>query len=103
MFEPNTLLLDYADARNASAGLTAPYSCDASLSTTVGEPGSLNPNDACGIVTFESARHSFWDLQVPVSGFSNGIDSMVLSDCRYSACEFGKPKTKKAKKKVLPN
>ena len=73
LFEPEVILSDYMAARNSSSGLTADYYCGASLVTTAGEKGSLEPQEKCGAISFDkTSRPVVWEIPVP-AGFSDDV------------------------------
>jgi hypothetical protein len=93
LFDGTTTLTDYVAAREASGAVTASFTCDVSLVTTAGEPGSLAPQEGC-VIGFDAERPVVWNLPVPISGGING--DLILSDCGYNACVFNESVTPKA-------
>jgi hypothetical protein len=73
---------DYAVLLNKD-GITAPFFCDAQLTTTAGQPGSLKRSDNCSAIVFTKERPKAWDLQFPEAD----VGSLgTLKDCGYNQC-----------------
>lgn len=87
LFDGNTTLSDYDEARNASGSITAAHTCDISLVTTAGKPGSLEPNNEC-VIKYDSSRPLVWGIPVPISEDGSLTNQKNLTNCGYNACVF---------------
>jgi hypothetical protein len=91
----DTTLAPYpADESTAESrtSLTVPYFCDAQLTTTAGERGSLERSNNCSAITFDETRPAAWDIPYPLSAGSSMSDlSVQLSNCGYDQCRFQVP------------
>jgi hypothetical protein len=85
LVEAEITLSNYTTAREVSKGITAPFFCGSSLVTTNGIQGSLEEQEECGAVEFESERPAVWDIPVPVAEPPMGD---ALANCDFNACEF---------------
>ena len=87
LFEPEVILTDYGEAREANGSITAAYTCGVSLVTKAEDAGSLDAQEDC-VITFDSARPLVWDIPVPISGDGSLGRGRSLTECGFNACEF---------------
>ena len=83
--DPETILTDYANARSTSNSIVADFMCDAQLTTTAGQRGSLTRSDDCSVIEFDTKRSSMLGVPFPDSSTEGAVE---LSDCGYDECEF---------------
>jgi hypothetical protein len=81
---PDDILRDFDAARTQSGKMTAEFFCDAQLTTTAGQAGSLERSDNCGAIAFDETRPSVWELDFPPSSSVRGL--VTLENCGYDQC-----------------
>lgn len=86
MIEPETILTNYEDAREASGGIVADFACDVQVTTTAGAPGSLDRQDTCSVIDFATERPAVWSIPVPASSVDDNVTE--LTGCGYKQCTF---------------
>ena len=84
--EPETILKNYEDAREASGGIVADFACDVQVVTTAGAPGSLDRQDTCSVIDFATERPAVWSIPVPASSMDGDVTG--LTGCGYKQCTF---------------
>lgn len=88
-FEDAITESDYELARQASGKIIADYWCGSSLVTTAGLVGSLESQDTCSVISFESERPAAWDIPMPAS--TDSVVEAEVSDCGYQGCPLPVP------------
>jgi PhoD-like phosphatase len=84
--DPETILSNFTVARAARNGITAKFTCGASLVTTAGQRGSLVKQPACGAIAFDSIRPAEWSIPYPLNHTNTGLKK--LQHCNMNACQF---------------
>lgn len=85
LFTPETIQMNYTAATAKSGKITADSFCAASLETTAGMKGSLEPRGECGAITFSSKRSALFDLPVPLdAGYVGNV--ATLANCGMKGC-----------------
>lgn len=86
-FDDDVSQLDYAQAREASGGITAEHICGRSLISYADQQGSLDTSGdgSCQTITFDTSRPSLWSIPVPLSD-EDDDGNTAFSGCGYEAC-----------------
>lgn len=83
-FADETMASNYSEARAASGMIVADFICGSSVVTDANVKGSLEEQESCGAITFETARPAAWDLPVPIDSVPPPGDA--VSTCGMFPC-----------------